>query len=97
MYIIEDVAYAGEPVEGIEVSAARYVGDRIFLIMFSTGETRLFDASCLPSLPAFKPLADEAVLREFGIDHGVLTWCDGEIDIAPEALYERNFEYQRIA
>ena len=53
MYIIEDVAYAGEPVEGIEVSAARYVGDHIFLIMFSTDETRLFDASCLPSLSAF--------------------------------------------
>lgn len=51
MYIIDGIAYAGEPVEGIEVSHARYVGERILLVTFSTGETRLFDASCLLSMP----------------------------------------------
>lgn len=97
MYIVEGIAYAGEPVEGIEVSSARYVGNGIFLVMFSTGETRLFDSTCLLDAPAFEPLADEALLSNFEVDHGVLTWCGGDIDIAPEALYERSFEYQQVA
>lgn len=29
----------------------------------------------------------------FALDHGVLTWNEGEIDIAPEALYEKNYAY----
>ena len=84
MYIIDGIAYAGEPVEGIEVSHARYVGERILLVTFSTGETRLFDASCLLSMPAFEPLEDEDVLKDFRLEHGIMTWCDGDIDIAPE-------------
>lgn len=97
MYIIDGIAYAGEPVEGIEVSHARYVGERILLVTFSTGETRLFDASCLLSMPAFEPLEDEDVLKDFRLEHGIMTWCDGDIDIAPEALCERSFEYQQVA
>lgn len=97
MYITNGIAYAGEPVGGIEVSHARYVGERVLLVTFSTGETRLFDASCLLSMPVFEPLENESVLEDFRIEHGILTWCDGDIDIAPEALYERSFQYQEVA
>lgn len=92
MYIVDDVAYAGEPVEDIEVSSVRYMGDAIMLLTFSTGETRLFDASCLQSIPVFEPLRDETVLKDFQLDFGILTWLGGDIDIAPEALYERSFK-----
>ncbi len=103
MYVVDGIAYAGEPVEGIEVASARYVGNSIILVTFSTGEVRLFDVTRLLHMPVFKPLEDEAVVQdfkvEFGvlIEFGVLTWCDGEIDIAPEALYERSYEYQQVA
>lgn len=97
MYIIDGIAYAGEPSGDIEVESARYMGDRIFLITFSTGETRLFDTSSLLSMPAFERLADEGLLQEFKIEFGALTWCEGDIDIAPEALYEKSYEYQRVA
>lgn len=38
MYITNGIAYAGEPVGGIEVSHARYVGERVLLVTFSTGK-----------------------------------------------------------
>lgn len=38
--------------------------------------------------PAFAALRDEKKFREVYIDYGVTVWLDGEIDIAPEALYE---------
>ena len=97
MYVVDGVAYAGEPVEGIEVASARYVGNSILLVTFSTGEVRLFDVTCLLHMPVFKPLEDETVVQDFKVEFGVLTWCDGEVDIAPETLYERSYEYQQVA
>jgi hypothetical protein len=41
------------------------------------------------SLPAFAPLKDEETFKNVYIDYGVTVWNDGEIDIAPELLYEK--------
>ena len=87
MYIQNGIAYAGEPVSDIEVSAVRYLGDYVFLITFSTGETRVFDATNLFDMPVFGPLKNEETLADVSLDHGVMTWLDGDIDIAPEAVY----------
>ena len=38
--------------------------------------------------PAFKKLADEKLFKEVYLDYGVTVWENGEIDIAPETLYE---------
>ncbi len=88
MYVVYGVAYGGEPVEGIEVASALYVGNSILLVTFSTGEVRLFDVTCLLHIPVFKPLEDETVVQDFKVEFGVLTWCDGEVDIAPELGWE---------
>jgi len=32
-------------------------------------------------------LKDEKVLEDFNIFHGVMTWMNGDIDIAPETMY----------
>ena len=63
------------------------------LVTFSTGETRLFDASELLGFEAFASLADPRIFEEYSIERGVLTWANGEIDIAPEGLYRRTYEY----
>ncbi len=34
-----------------------------------------------------KPIEDPQVFADLRIDHGVITWLGGEIDIAPETLY----------
>ena len=57
-------------------------------VEFNDGSVKDVDLEPLFSFPAFRPLSDPAVFRAFSIYHGIVTWRDGEIDIAPEWLYE---------
>ncbi len=93
MYVVNDIAYAGAPREDMKVDQVRVVNDYSMLVRFSSGETRLFDAAPLLDVPAFKPLEDKSVFASFQLDHGIVTWNNGAIDIAPEALYEKSYRY----
>ena len=64
----------------------------MLLLTFSTGEQRLFDTTLLTG-SAFEPLRDEKILSEIKIFHGVMTWMNGEIDIAPETMYADSYPY----
>lgn len=64
----------------------------MMLVIFSTGEKRLFDTTMLKGA-AFTPLADEEVFNHPVLFHGVITWNNGEIDIAPETVYRDSFAY----
>ncbi len=97
MYVINGIAYAGQPVAGMKVESAKVVDSLSMLVTFSTGETRLFDASRIAEKAAFAPLADYDTFNNFEIDHGVVTWLEGEIDIAPETMYKMSFPYERVA
>ena len=66
--------------------------DKILILTFSNGEIRLFDASILEG-EVFRPLDNEAVFMNPSVDHGVVCWMDGEIDCAPEYMYEHSYEY----
>lgn len=92
MYIIDDVCYAGEAVPDIKVKEAAVLRGGMLLITFSTGEQRLFDATLLTG-SAFAPLKDEKMLADFTIFHGVMTWMNGEIDVAPETMYAESYPY----
>ena len=96
MYIINGIAYAGEPRKDIEVKKVSALADMMMLITFRTGEKRLFDATVLLKYPAFKPLANEEIFMSAKVEGGVLIWLDGDIDIAPETLYKNSFAYQDI-
>lgn len=78
----------------IEVSKIKILEDMIMLITFSTGETRIFDATCLLEYPAFAPLKDETIFKGAKVEYGVVVWLDGDIDIAPEAMYEKSYKYK---
>lgn len=97
MYIVNGVAHAGTPQQGLKVERAKVVEDLVMLATFSSGETRLFDASPLITMPAFTPLENRAVFEDFFIDHGVVCWCGGDIDIAPETMYKMSYEYNTAA
>jgi hypothetical protein len=56
----------------------------------------LFDATVLNGV-AFEPLKDEAVFKAAVVDHGVVTWMDGEIDCAPEFMYKHSYEYSMVS
>ena len=66
------------------------------LVSFSTGETRLFDTTLLQG-SAFAPLADEKIFSNPVLVHGVITWNNGEIDIAPETVYRESYAYESFA
>lgn len=88
MYIVDGIAYAGEPKQPIKVCGVRPMQDHVLWVRFSTGEAKTFDFKPLLSSPAFAPLSDTAVFNAVYIDYGVPVWNDGDIDIAPEHLYE---------
>ncbi len=69
--------------------------DRIMLLTFSNGETRLFDADELNG-KVFDSLKDSRVFEDAALDHGVVTWKNGEIDCAPEYMYDKSYEYQPL-
>lgn len=88
MYIKDGIAYAGEQAPAIKVSGVRPLDDFRLWVRFNTGEAKVFDFKPLLDKPAFAPLAEKAVFDGVYIDYGVTVWNDGEIDIAPEALYK---------
>lgn len=88
MYVIDGIAYAGEPHTPIKISGVKPLDNYRLWLRFSTGETKTFDFAPLLDKPAFKPLRDKAVFNGVYIDYGVTVWNDGDIDIAPEYLYE---------
>ena len=96
MYIKNDICYAGELQPGVKVTEAKPLAGRMLLVTFSTGEKRLFDTTSLKGA-AFAPLADERVFRDITLSHGVITWKNGEIDIAPETVYQESYAYDSEA
>ncbi|WP_055427171.1 DUF2442 domain-containing protein [Bifidobacterium aesculapii] len=94
MFEMNGILYADEPSRELEIRSARVPGDHVMLVTFSTGETRLCDfTEMFDDIPAFAPLRDEKTFEDFRIDHGILIWCDGDIDISPTYLYEHSYEY----
>lgn len=67
----------------------------MMLVTFTTGEKRLFDSTLL-SGKAFEPLKSEDVFKNVNVFHGVMTWNDGDIDIAPETVYEMSYPYNAV-
>ncbi len=96
MYECNGYMCGGKPEENIKVTAVKALDDMIMLVTFSNSETRLFDASVLEG-PVFEPLKDDEVFKACNIEFGVVTWKNGEIDCAPEFMYEHSYEYARIA
>lgn len=97
MYIVDGIAYAGEPAPVIKVSGVRPMRDHKLWVRFSTGTAKIVDFTPLLKTLAFAPLADEEIFRSVYIDCGVTVWNDGEIDIAPEFLYEHGVDATETA
>jgi len=96
MYIMNDICYAGEMQEGIKIAEVKPLRGGMMLVTFSTGEKRLFDTTMLQG-SAFAPLADEKIFNNPVLFHGVITWNNGEIDIAPETVYRDSYAYESMA
>ena len=96
MYIVNGIVYATTPAEEQRVVGVKALDDYMLILTFASGEKRLYDATELFDFPAFQPLKDETVFKAVSIDHGVVVWMDGEIDIAPETMYVDSYAYEEL-
>lgn len=88
MYVKEDIAYAGIQEYSPRVQSVRALDAYELFVRFTNGEERIYDAKPLLASPVFKPLADQAVFASVYVDYGCPVWNDGEIDLAPETIYQ---------
>lgn len=93
---MNDICYAGEMRDGIKITEAKPLRGGMMLVTFPTGEKRIFDTTLLQG-SAFARLADETIFSNPVLFHGVITWKNGEIDIAPETVYRDSYAYESIA
>ena len=96
MYTKDGICYADEWKERIKITDAKPLRGGMMLVTFSTGEQRLFDTTLLQG-SAFEPLKEEKIFNNPVIFHGVISWDDGKIDIAPETVYKESFAYNKEA
>ena len=89
--------YGGTPVDMREIVKAKPLDNMMMILTFNSGEQRLYDASQLLQYPIFKPLEDKDVFLHPVLEHGVVTWLDGELDISPESMYENSFPFEAQA
>ena len=94
MFVSNGIAYAGTRAEEMQVHSVKPLDDMMMIVTFVSGEKRLFDATCLLAYPAFQPLTDQNIFKAAQVEYGVVTWMDGDIDIAPETMYENSYAYE---
>ena len=73
----------------IEVNAVEAVPGFGLILTFNSGERRRFDMRPYLHYPAFRRLENPGYFSLARVDYGTVTW-PGNIDIAPETLYDRS-------
>lgn len=84
------MCYADDMVPVLKIIDAKSRGGYLLDVFFSNGDHRLFDGSKLLAGEVFMPLADEKVFNNYRLDYETLTWLNGEVDVAPEFVYENS-------
>ena len=90
MYIVDGIAYAGEPKSHSElprIISIKPLANYQLQLHFKDGAKKIYDCSHLLDKPLYQPLRNTEMFNGVYLDFGVPTWNDGQIDIAPETLY----------
>jgi len=90
MVIQNGMCYADSRAPILKIVAAKSRGNYELDILFSNGARRVFDGRKLLVGEVFAPLADEKVFNDYRLDYETLTWLNGEVDVAPEFVYENS-------
>lgn len=89
MKTIDGICFPDSPAPVLLVLEAHALDGSRMEFLFSDGERRVWNRATARG-SAFLPLQDESVFRAVSLFHGVPTWMDGTIDIAPEWLWEES-------
>ena len=73
----------------IEVRSVEALSGYELALTFNSGERRRFDMRPYLRYPVFRRLENPGYFALARVDYGAVTW-PGDIDIAPETLYERS-------
>ena len=72
----------------IDVIAVKTKNDFQLELKFSNGERRLFDMKPLLKMKPWNRIASPSLFEQICVDYGTVTCLGGEIDVAPETLYD---------
>jgi len=70
----------------LEITKAEYLEGYRLLVWFNDGALKVIDLLGYLHKPHLAPLGEDERIRRFQLDLGTIIW-EGEIDIAPEYLY----------
>ncbi len=73
----------------IEVKSVEAAPDFELLLTFNDGERRRFDMGPYLRYPVYRRLENPGYFSLAHVDYGTVVW-PGDIDIAPETLYDRS-------
>lgn len=72
-----------------DLKNAEVVGGYVLKLEFEDGSTGKVDIlKYVEEGTVFARLKDPSYFKTFRIEYGTLLWGEGEVDVAPEALYE---------
>lgn len=72
-----------------DVKEAELGSGHLVKLRFEDGSAGSVDlAAYIQQGTVFARLNDSAYVRTMRVEHGALVWGEGEVDIAPEALYQ---------
>ena len=90
MYERNGILYADKHNEMICVTEVKVLEEYKLLLTFSNEEKKVYDVAPLLELSVFQPLKNKALFDTATLDFETVTWNNGDIDIAPETLYEQS-------
>lgn len=88
------IVYSDNPEKILTVLEVRHLYGGIYLMKFSDGVEKLFDTTILRG-EVFEPLKKPEVYENPKIEHGIVTWNNGEIDCSPDFMYENGYVYNK--
>jgi hypothetical protein len=72
-----------------DVTRVTATDDHQLALEFENGECRIFNMRPYLVKPPFGPLNDIALFKLARVENGTVTW-PGDLDIAPETLYDKS-------
>ena len=86
------IVYSDNPEQMLTVLEIKHMYSGVYMVKFSNNQIRLFDSTILQG-EVFEPLSRPEIYENPVLKYGIVTWDNGQIDCAPEYMYENSYEY----